>query len=422
MEAVGKFDFDTSSPTELSFRKGDVLKILSSHDAWYTAEMQGQEGFVPQSYLDVHMPRWFQEDASRSSAEEDLMTMAVGYFLIRGSQSSPGDFSISVRHEHDVQHFKVIKDNLGQYFLWAEKFTSFNQLVDFYKSTSISKQRLIYLKDGSGDSRAPNAHQVGPPNAHQVGAPNAHQVGAPNAHQVGAPNAHRVRAPNAHQVGAPNAHRVGAPNAHQVGAPNAHQVRAPNAHQNAGVVLAPEPTDQFEAAGRRSPLAGGAGPAAAAPQRVAPAQMRASFQVKVAPLPERADPTQGRGAPVQVRADPTKGRPASAQVRAGSAQVRAGSAQVRAGSAQVRPASAQVRVASAQVRPASAQVRAASVQVRPASAQVRALYSFQVEEEDELGFCAGDVIEVLDCRDPSWWRGRLRGRSGLFPANYTTPI
>ena len=77
----------------------------------------------------------------------------------------------ALRHEHDVQHFKVIKDNLGQYFLWAEKFTSFNQLVDFYKSTSISKQRLIYLKDGSEDIRAPNAHQVRAPNAHQVRAP-----------------------------------------------------------------------------------------------------------------------------------------------------------------------------------------------------------------------------------------------------------
>ncbi|CAL8265923.1 unnamed protein product [Gadus morhua 'NCC'] len=356
MEAVGKFDFDASSPTELSFRKGDVLKILSSNDAWYMAEMQGQEGFVPQNYLDVHIPRWFQEDASRSSAEEDLMTKGVGYFLIRGSQSSPGDFSISVRHEHDVQHFKVIKDNLGQYFLWAEKFTSFNQLVDFYKSTSISKQRLIYLKDGSED------------------------------------------------------------------------IRAPNAHQNAGVVLATEPTDQFEAAGRRSPLAGGAGPAAA-PQRVAPAQMRASFQVKVAPLPERTDPTQGRAAPVQVRADPTRGRgsplqgrTASAQVRAGSAQVRPASVQVRPTSVQARPTSVQARPTSVQARPDSVQVRPASVQVRPASVQVRALYSFQVEEEDELGFCAGDVIEVLDCRDPSWWRGRLRGRSGLFPANYTTPI
>ena len=59
------------------------------------------------------------------------------------------------RHESDVQHFKVMKDNKGQYFLWSEKFTSLNKLVEFYKSTSISKTREIYLKDGSSDSKSP---------------------------------------------------------------------------------------------------------------------------------------------------------------------------------------------------------------------------------------------------------------------------
>ena len=52
---------------------------------------------LSQVFSCVCVGRWFQEDASRSSAEEDLMTKGVGYFLIRGSQSSPGDFSISVR-------------------------------------------------------------------------------------------------------------------------------------------------------------------------------------------------------------------------------------------------------------------------------------------------------------------------------------
>lgn len=54
--------------------------------------------------------------------------------------------------------------------------------------------------------------------------------------------------------------------------------------------------------------------------------------------------------------------------------------------------------------------------------QVKALYDFVAEEEDELGFSAGDIIEVMDRTDPSWWRGRLRGRSGLFPANYTIQL
>lgn len=53
---------------------------------------------------------------------------------------------------------------------------------------------------------------------------------------------------------------------------------------------------------------------------------------------------------------------------------------------------------------------------------VKALYDFTAEEDDELSFCAGDVIDVLDCSDASWWKGRLRGNSGLFPANYTTQL
>ena len=53
-----------------------------------------------------------------------------------------------------------MKDKKGQYFLWSEKFTSLNKLVEFYKSTSISKTREIYLNDGSSDSQSPSVLQA----------------------------------------------------------------------------------------------------------------------------------------------------------------------------------------------------------------------------------------------------------------------
>uniref|UniRef100_A0A672LK70 Osteoclast-stimulating factor 1 n=1 Tax=Sinocyclocheilus grahami TaxID=75366 RepID=A0A672LK70_SINGR len=149
MEARGKYDFNGKEEDELSFRKGDILKILGSQDEWFKAELHGHEGFIPKNYVDMQTLSWFKENAGRGSAEEMLMSREVGAFLIRGSQSSPGDFSISVRHEHDVQHFKVMKDKSCQYYLWTEKFTSLNKLVEFYKTTSISKQREIFLRDGS---------------------------------------------------------------------------------------------------------------------------------------------------------------------------------------------------------------------------------------------------------------------------------
>lgn len=42
--------------------------------------------------------RWFHEDLSRHQAENLLMGKEIGFFIIRASQSSPGDFSISVRY------------------------------------------------------------------------------------------------------------------------------------------------------------------------------------------------------------------------------------------------------------------------------------------------------------------------------------
>ncbi|XP_068108127.1 GRB2-related adapter protein 2 isoform X2 [Hyperolius riggenbachi] len=90
-------------------------------------------------------PRWFVEDLSRTEAENALMNKPLGSFIIRPSQASKGEFSVSVRHEIDVQHFKVMRDKGGNYSLWSEKFKSINELVEYYKNTSISRQKQIYL-------------------------------------------------------------------------------------------------------------------------------------------------------------------------------------------------------------------------------------------------------------------------------------
>ncbi|XP_029363576.1 GRB2-related adapter protein 2a [Echeneis naucrates] len=286
MEARGKYDFSATADDELSFKKGDVLKLLSREDDWYKAEMNGKEGFVPQNYLDWQIPRWFQENASRNAAEELLRSKEIGDFVIRGSQSSPGDFSISVRHESDVQHFKVLKDNRGQYFLWSEKFTSLNKLVDFYKTTSISKTREIYLNDGSSHSRTP-------------------------------PNSQWVK-----------------------------RGSLPEQHQSAAA-------------------------ATTTPRRAS--DQPHSQLVKRVGLEERAHTIghTGRNSPVSLAHPPRR-------------------------TSETMP-----------------------LPQRSSAVQVKALYDFSAEEDDELGFHAGDVIEVLDRSDSSWWRGRLRGKTGLFPANYT---
>ncbi|KAG9263882.1 GRB2-related adapter protein-like [Astyanax mexicanus] len=287
MEARGLYDFNGTAEDELSFRKGDTLKILGSQDDWFKAEMHGHEGFVPKNYVERAVPSWFQENTGRTSAEETLISREVGAFLIRGCQSSREGFSISVRHDSDVQHFKVMKDNKGHYYLWSEKFTSLNKLVDYYKTTSISKQREIYLRDGSRDEPRPSVPQP--------------------------------------------------------------------------VKRGSLPEDRPHGGGY-----GGPPPSSGGPYRsTAPAH---SQQTKRGSLEEK----QGRNSPVT---NPTGPRRTSDTMPAPRSTV-----------------------------------------------QVKAMYDFIAEEEDELGFNAGDIIEVIDRSDASWWKGRLQGRTGLFPANYTAPI
>lgn len=50
--------------------------------------------------------------------------------------------------------------------------------------------------------------------------------------------------------------------------------------------------------------------------------------------------------------------------------------------------------------------------------RVRALHSFEPTEAGELAFDRGDVIKVVDRGYKDWWRGQLRGRTGIFPVNY----
>ncbi|KAI8999429.1 P-loop containing nucleoside triphosphate hydrolase protein [Gaertneriomyces semiglobifer] len=54
--------------------------------------------------------------------------------------------------------------------------------------------------------------------------------------------------------------------------------------------------------------------------------------------------------------------------------------------------------------------------------QCRALYDYEASEADELTFVAGDLIGIVSKEDEGWWTGELRGRKGLFPANYVELI
>ena len=54
--------------------------------------------------------------------------------------------------------------------------------------------------------------------------------------------------------------------------------------------------------------------------------------------------------------------------------------------------------------------------------RVRALFDFVPSEAGELEFKKGDVIAVLESVYKDWWRGSLRGNTGIFPLNYVEKL
>ncbi|GAB5574280.1 GRB2-related adapter protein 2 isoform X1 [Prionailurus iriomotensis] len=394
MEAIAKFDFTASGEDELSFHTGDVLKILSNQEEWFKAELGSQEGYVPKNFIDIQFPEWFHEGLSRHQAENLLMGKEVGFFIIRASQSSPGDFSISVRgpdyrldpgngyieghlsvplvcmkwtvafqleimvyisstkrHEDDVQHFKVMRDTKGNYFLWTEKFPSLNKLVDYYRTTSISKQKQIFLRDRTREDQG-----------------------------------HRGNSLDRRPQGGPH-----------LSGPGGEEIR-PSMNRKLSDHPAPPPS-QYP-------------PAPPQQQRY----LQHPHFHQVPPNNDVGTARERRGTSLDIN-DGHCGVGMASEMNAALMHRR------HTDPVQLQVAGSLLRVTVApKASPAALARQDPSVFPRQRVRWARALYDFEALEDDELGFRCGEVVEVLDSSNPSWWTGRLHNKLGLFPANYVAPM
>ncbi|NXW17456.1 GRAP protein, partial [Circaetus pectoralis] len=164
MESVALYNFQATEKDELPFQKGDTLKVRGAgrspamgggsrclHPAGCPRVSRGAHATEPAA-----PGRWYAGRISRQLAEEQLLKRKhLGAFLIRDSESTPGEFSISVNYGQHVQHFKVLRERNGKYFLWEEKFNSLNELVDFYRTTTIAKKQQIFLRDEDQTQEVP---------------------------------------------------------------------------------------------------------------------------------------------------------------------------------------------------------------------------------------------------------------------------
>lgn len=96
---------------------GEQVRILSYNKSgeWCEAHASpGQVGWVPSNYVtpvnSLEKHSWYHGPISRNAAEYLLSSGINGSFLVRESESSPGQRSISLRYEGRVYHYRINED------------------------------------------------------------------------------------------------------------------------------------------------------------------------------------------------------------------------------------------------------------------------------------------------------------------------
>ncbi|XP_043913877.1 tyrosine-protein kinase ABL1 [Protopterus annectens] len=140
---VALYDFVASGDNTLSITKGEKLRVLRYNPSgeWCEARSKNGQGWVPSNYITpVNSPEkhsWYHGPVSRNAAEYLLSSGINGSFLVRESESSPGQRSISLRYEGRVYHYRINTASDGKLYVSSEsRFNSLDELVHHHSTVA----------------------------------------------------------------------------------------------------------------------------------------------------------------------------------------------------------------------------------------------------------------------------------------------
>uniref|UniRef100_A0A8C9RI78 Tyrosine-protein kinase n=1 Tax=Scleropages formosus TaxID=113540 RepID=A0A8C9RI78_SCLFO len=140
---VALYDFVASGDNTLSITKGEKLRVLGyNHNGeWCEAQTKNGQGWVPSNYItpvnSLEKHSWYHGPVSRSAAEYLLSSGINGSFLVRESESSPGQRSISLRYEGRVYHYRINTASDGKLYVSSEsRFTALAELVHHHSTVA----------------------------------------------------------------------------------------------------------------------------------------------------------------------------------------------------------------------------------------------------------------------------------------------
>lgn len=207
IEILGKvrtlYPFNSQAPEELSFEKDAVLEIIEKPkddpDWWQARKSTGESGLVPRNYVEelassILTPGpdkpnkvtpiqqssssstssspaqhefadrdWYHGAVTRQECERRLNTYAEnGEFLLRNSESKPGDYSLSMKAPDRIKHFKIGHQDAGSYVIGQRTFASMDDLIAHYQKAPIyttdQGQKMFLTKSFNKAMNALNAN------------------------------------------------------------------------------------------------------------------------------------------------------------------------------------------------------------------------------------------------------------------------
>ncbi|XP_023677162.2 tyrosine-protein kinase ABL2 isoform X1 [Paramormyrops kingsleyae] len=140
---VALYDFVASGDNTLSITKGEKLRVLgyNQNGEWSEVRSKNGQGWVPSNYItpvnSLEKHSWYHGPVSRNAAEYLLSSLINGSFLVRESESSPGQLSISLRYEGRVYHYRINTASDGKVYVTSEsRFSTLAELVHHHSTVA----------------------------------------------------------------------------------------------------------------------------------------------------------------------------------------------------------------------------------------------------------------------------------------------
>ncbi|XP_052463346.1 ras GTPase-activating protein 1 [Carassius gibelio] len=142
---------------EISFFKGDTFIVhneLEDGWLWVTNVRTDEQGLIVQDLVkevgreeDPHEGKaWFHGKISKKEAYNLLMTVGqVGSFLVRPSDSTPGDYSLYFRTTETRKRFKISPTPRNQFMMGGRYYNSIDDIIEHYRKEQIVEGH--YLKE-----------------------------------------------------------------------------------------------------------------------------------------------------------------------------------------------------------------------------------------------------------------------------------